>query len=58
MRHRYISKYVWVLRLKDIKGITKTNVFKKADESGHKPNKICVEKDEIYANETSLFSKI
>ena len=35
------SKYVWVIPLKDKKGITRTNAFQKSlDESNPKPNKI------------------
>ena len=36
------SKYAWVIRLKDKNGITITNAI---NESGHKPNKIWVEKN-------------
>ena len=39
------SKYVWVIPLKDKKGITITNAFQKIwDESNRKPNKICIDK--------------
>ena len=38
-------KYVWVIPLKDKKGITITNAFQKIlKESNRKPNKICVDK--------------
>ena len=39
------SKYVWVISLKDKKGITITNAFQKIlDESNRKPNKTWVDK--------------
>ena len=39
------SKYVWIVFLKDKKGITITNAFEIIlDESSHKPNKIWVDK--------------
>ena len=45
------SKYVWFVPLKDKKGITITNVFQKIlDESGHKPNKIWVDKSSEFYN--------
>ena len=45
------SKYAWVIPLKDKKGITITNAFKKLlDESNWKPNKIWVEKDSKFYN--------
>ena len=38
-------KFVWVIPLKDKKGITITNAFQKIlDESNHKPNKVWVDK--------------
>ena len=44
------SKYEWVVPLKDKKGTKIINAFQKIlDESNHKPNKICLDKDsEIY----------
>ena len=47
------SKYVWVVSLKDEKGITITNVFQKIfDKSGRKPNKVWVDKSsEFYKNQ-------
>ena len=45
------SKYVWVIPLKDKKGITITNAFQKVlDESNSKPNKIWVYKDSRFYN--------
>ena len=45
------SKYVWVIPLKNNKGITITNVFKKLlDESDRKPNKISVDKGSEFYN--------
>ena len=39
------SKYVWVVPLKDKKGVIVVNVFQKVlDKSGGKPNKIWVDK--------------
>ena len=44
------SKHTWVFSSKDEKGITITNPFQKIlNKSGHKPNKIWVDKcDEFY----------
>ena len=44
------SKYEWVVPLKDKRNVTITNAFQKIlDKSGHKPNKIWVDKDsELY----------
>ena len=40
------SKYIWVIPLKDKKGITTTNTFQKLlDEPKRKPNKILPYKD-------------
>ena len=46
------SKYVWVVPLKDKKGITITNTFYKSlKECNRKPNKIWVDKgSEFYNN--------
>ena len=39
------SKFSWVIRLKDKKGVTIVNEFQKVlDKSGRKPNKIWVDK--------------
>ena len=39
------SKFVWVIPIKDKKGITITNAFQKIlDESNRKPNKVWVDK--------------
>ena len=44
-------KYAWVVPLKDKKGITITNVFKKVlDESKRKPSKIWVDKGSEFYN--------
>ena len=44
------SKYEWIVALKDKRDVTITNAFQKIlDKSGHKPNKIWVDKDsELY----------
>ena len=45
------SKYAWVGPLKDKKGITIPNDFKKIlHESGHKPNKIWVNESSEFHN--------
>ena len=45
------SKYAWVVPLKDKKGITITNAFKKLlDESKRKQNKIWLDKDGDFLN--------
>ena len=45
------SKYAWVVPLKDKKGFTITNAFKKLlDESKRKQNKIWVDKDGDFLN--------
>ena len=50
------SKYVWVVPLKDKKGVTITNAFQKIlKESDRKPNKIWVDKDSKFYN--SSFKK-
>ena len=47
------SKYAWIIPLKDKKGITITNAFKKIlDESNRKPNKIWVDKSNEFYNES------
>ena len=47
------SKYVWVIPLKDKKGITITNAFQKIlDESNRKPNKILVDKVSEFYNKS------
>ena len=46
-----ISKYAWVIPLKDKKGITITNAFPKIlDKSNRKPNKIWVDKSSEFYN--------
>ena len=50
------SKYVWVVPLKDKKGVTITNAFQKIlKESDRKPNKIWVDKGSKFYN--SSFKK-
>ena len=47
------SKYALVIPLKDNKGITITFVFQKyLNESGHKPNKLLVDKGSKFYNRT------
>ena len=45
------NKYTWVVRLKDKKGITITNVFQKTlEKSRSKPNKLWVDKGSEFYN--------
>ena len=45
------NKYAWVVPLKDKRGIAITNAFQEIlDESGHKPNKIWVDKGSEFYN--------
>ena len=37
-----LSKYAWVVPLKDKKGMTIVNAFQKIISKGRKPNKTCV----------------
>ena len=47
------SKYVWVIPLKDMKGITIINAFQKSwKESNRKPNKIRLHQDSEFYNES------
>ena len=47
------SKYVWVILLKNIKGITIANAFQKVlDESNRKPHKIQVDKCSKFHNKS------
>ena len=51
-------KYVWVLPLKDKKGVSIVNVFQKISSEGRKPNKIWVEQgSEFYKNSFKIFLK-
>ena len=53
------SKYVWLVPLKDKKGITIVNGFQKIISKGRKPNKIWVDQgDEFYNNLFKRFLKI
>ena len=53
------SKYVWLVPLKDKKGITIVNGFQKIISKGLKPNKIWVDQgDEFYNNLFKRFLKI
>ena len=46
-----LSKYAWVVLLKDKKSITITNAFQKIlDKFNHKPNKIQVHKGSEFYN--------
>ena len=50
------SKYVWVIPLKDKKGVSIVNAFQKIlDKSAHKPNKTWVDKGSEFYN--SSFKK-
>ena len=45
------SHYLWVIRLKDKKGITITNAFEKIlNDSNRKPNNIYVDKGNEFCN--------
>ena len=49
MCNLYLSKYAWVVSLKDKRGISIINAFQKIISEGRKPNKIWVDKgDEFY----------
>ena len=46
-----LSKYAWIIPLKDEQGITITNAFEKiSKESNHKPSKIWVDKVNEFFN--------
>ena len=46
------SKYAWVVPIKDKKGISIVNTFKKMISEGHKPNKIWVDKRSKFYNQS------
>ena len=53
------SKYAWVVPLKDKRGISILNAFQKIISNGRKPNKIWVDQDsEFYNNSFKDFLKI
>ena len=53
------SKYAWVVPIKDKKGTSIANAFKKIILKGHKPNKIWVDQgSEFYNNAFKDFLKI
>ena len=53
------SKYAWVITIKDKKGISIVNAFKKIISEGLKPNKIWVDQgSEFYNNAFTDFLKI
>ena len=53
------SKYAWVIPLKDKKGVSTVNAFKKIISKGRKPNKIWVDQgSEFYNNSFKDFLKI
>ena len=49
------SKYVWVVSLKDKRGVTIVNIFQKRISKGHKPNKIWVDQGGEFCN--NLFKR-
>ena len=52
------SAYVWVVPLKDKRGITIVNAFQKIISKGHKPNKTWVDQGgEFYNNLFKTFLK-
>ena len=45
------SKYVWVIPIKDKKGVSVVNAFQKIISQGRKPNKIWIDKgSEVFEN--------
>ena len=45
------SKYVWVILIKDKKGVSVVNAFQKIISQGRKPNKIWIDKgSEVFEN--------
>ena len=53
------SKYAWVVTIKDKKGVSVVNAFKKIILEGKKPNKIWFGQDrEFYNNSFKYFLKI
>ena len=53
------SKYAWVVTIKDKKGVSVVNAFKKIILEGKKPNKILFDQDsEFYNNSFKYFFKI
>ena len=46
------SKYAWVIPLKDKKGTSIVNAFKKIISEGRKPNKIWVDKGSEFYNKS------
>ena len=50
------SKYVWVIPIKDKKGVSIVNVFKKIISEGRKPNKVCVDQDFLKKNYVEMYS--
>ena len=53
------SKYAWVIPIKDKKGTSIVNAFKKVISEGRKPNKIWVDQgSEFYNNSFKGFLKI
>ena len=54
-----LSKYAWVVPLKDKRGISIVNAFQKIITKGRKPNKIWIDQDgEFYNNLFKRFLKI
>ena len=54
-----LSKYVWVIPIKDKKGTSIVNAFQKIISEGRKPNKIWVDQgSEFYNNSLKDFLKI
>ena len=45
-----LSKYTWVIPIKDEKGTSIVNAFKKIISKGRKPNKIWVDQDSEFYN--------
>ena len=53
------SKYAWVIPLKNKRGISIVNAFQKIISEGRKPNKIWVDQDsEFYNNSFKDFLKV
>ena len=53
-----MSKYAWVVPLKDKKGVSVVNAFQKIISEGRKPNKVWVNQgSEFYNNSSKDFLK-
>ena len=54
-----LSKYAWIVSIKDIEGVSIVNAFKKITSEGRKTNKIWVDQgSELYNNSFKDFLKM